>query len=481
MDYAEYISSFSFSVWQPDVGRPGDRRLVVPRRSGDDAKLIELPHAPVDVLNFVAPRGHESLYETLRPVCRMPRMSTCAVGSIINRAVASMPPGHCYVNVGTWVGFSLQAGMAGNPDKTCIGVDNFSEFGGPRKAFHERFDPLASEHHRFHEMDYRDYFEKVHSEPIGAYLYDGEHSYENQLRGLEIAEPYFGDECIVLVDDTNWHEPYEATYDFVASSEREYTVLLDQRTAGNAHPTFWNGMLVLRSRARKPSSPPPRGTPKPRIPLAKHYDPLPLDPAPLVSIVVHNRHADDERLAAAVAEARGQSWPNVEVVVADLRSGSQREAMAAAIDETNGDYVAFADASTELRREAVRLGVAFPSATEFNSTRGEPAYQRLERVLAMSEEVAEAVPAGRSFALANGNLPVPNIENGRSAVALAAPEDGAPVERLEDLEGSTRDFLVLGWNGFELLERHPLLRDDLESRGRRVLESDNAIVFDLRS
>lgn len=97
-------------------------------------------------------------------------------------------------------------------------------------------------------MDYRDYFLKYHRGMIGAYLYDGEHSYENQLEGLRIAESFFADSCLVFVDDTNWSEPRNATAEFIAQSVNHYDVLLDRATCQNRHPTFWNGFMVLRCR-----------------------------------------------------------------------------------------------------------------------------------------------------------------------------------------------------------------------------------------
>ena len=69
----------------------------------------------------------------------------------------------------------------------------------------ERFERFRGPTHEFHEMDYRDYFANVHGErPIGVYFYDGDHAYEHQLEGLRVAEPYFTDDCVVFVDDTNW-------------------------------------------------------------------------------------------------------------------------------------------------------------------------------------------------------------------------------------------------------------------------------------
>jgi hypothetical protein len=199
-----------------------------------------------DLLNTRFPSGSESVWENLKPVCQIPRMSTPAVGALINRGVAGMAPAEVFVNVGVWNGFTFLAGVAGNPDKVCIGVDNFSQFGGPKDAFLARFHRLKSARHRFYDVDYNTYFADIHREPIGFYLYDGEHSYQNQLKGLQVAEPHFGPNCIVMVDDTNEPEPRQATLDFVRSSPHQYETILDVSTCHNQHPTWWNGVILLR-------------------------------------------------------------------------------------------------------------------------------------------------------------------------------------------------------------------------------------------
>jgi hypothetical protein len=173
-------------------------------------------------------------------------MSTFAIGAIINRTVSEMARGSCFVNVGVWNGFTLLSGMTGNPDKQCIGVDNFSEFGGPKEQFLRRFNEMKSEEHHFYEMDYREYFAKIHTDEIGFYIYDGHHNYENQMMGLKLAEPYFAKNCVVLVDDTNGIDPREATLDFINQSRTKYRMLLDVKTLANKHPTFWNGIMVFR-------------------------------------------------------------------------------------------------------------------------------------------------------------------------------------------------------------------------------------------
>ncbi|MBF0425181.1 MAG: class I SAM-dependent methyltransferase [Magnetococcales bacterium] len=192
------------------------------------------------------PEDDDLYHRRLEPLCAVPRMATMAIGAIINRIVSSLPAGQQYVNIGVWNGFSLLSGMVGNPDKGCVGVDNFSQFGGPRAAFTERFQNVASENHTFHDLDYRDYFHRVHQGPIGFYLYDGDHEAEHQYEGLRIAEPWFADGCVIMVDDTNTEGPMLGTMRFLEGSSQKYQAIANIRTAHNAHPTFWNGLLLLR-------------------------------------------------------------------------------------------------------------------------------------------------------------------------------------------------------------------------------------------
>jgi Glycosyl transferase family 2/Methyltransferase domain len=510
----DYISGLSFNVLQPDAERAEGGRLAVPRRSGGSGKLLELPRAAVDVVNLELPPELDSLHEMVAPQNRIRRMSSFAVGTLINRAVAEMPSGNSYVNVGTWAGFSLWAGMVGNPDKRCVGIDDFSQYGGPRKYLLEWFDRLRAPNHEFHEMDYRDYFARVHQGPIGVYFYDGFHSYEQQLLGLQVAEPFFGDNCVVIVDDTNWSEPYEATYDFMASSERGYSVLLDQQTAEGAHPTFWNGLVIFRMSAPSRGAP-PRGAHEHvrTVRKARDYEPVPNGPdAPLVSLVLRNSRSTPLRLEAAIEEVLAQQWPSLEVLVADEqpRMGAQElvdsyagrvayvprgrtgpggtTALAAAVDATRGEYVSLVDAETELDPSAVRIGFAFPGVTEFQNDPTNALLRQLERALDLIDETSAVVPAGSSFAIINGWLPLPEIDNGRVVTSFwnegrkvaPPPDDDAALERLARLRDLGTEFIALGWLSFELLDRFRRFSDELEAQSLRVLDSEIVKVFDLR-
>jgi hypothetical protein len=237
-DYAAFVSGISFRLLTADTPSPRLLRSLGARLPG--------AYAAFERLNTRLGEDGDDMGRRLRAVCRVPRMSTFAIGAMINRGVAQMPPGQAFVNVGVWNGFTFLAGLAGNADKPCIGVDNFSEFGGPRDAFLSRFERQRGPCHHFFDMDYREYFRAHHRGPIGFYIYDGEHSYANQLAGLEVAEPFLAPGCLILVDDTNAPEPRQATLDFAAARRPRFELVLDRTTCANHHPTFWNGVILLR-------------------------------------------------------------------------------------------------------------------------------------------------------------------------------------------------------------------------------------------
>ena len=236
MDFEHFINGISFRYFRPDSGLAWYYRFS--HRLGRLGLSLE-------VMNTRLPPDRTETTPALRELCGIPRMSTYALGAIVDKAVSQMPEGATFVNVGVWNGFTFLCGIASNAGRRCVAIDNFSEFGGPKDAFLPRFEARRTDKHEFYEMDYEEYFLTRHQDPIGFYIYDGEHSYHHQLRGLEVAEPFFDERCVVLVDDTNDEEPRRATLDFINRSPGKYRLLLDRTTQCNQHPTFWNGVMVF--------------------------------------------------------------------------------------------------------------------------------------------------------------------------------------------------------------------------------------------
>ena len=391
MNLQEFLTGISFRFVGSDSAPDNQGWFKVTRVDGSPARLLGLPGMPLDLFNATLPGNESQLRSTLRGLCSIPKMSTFALGAIVNQVVARMPSDQAFVNVGVWNGFTFLCGIAGNPDRPCVGLDNFSQFGGPREAFLARFNALKSPRHQFHDNDYIEYFARKHQGQIGFYIYDGEHSYANQLKGLQVAEPFFADGCLVLVDDTNWIEPWQATLDFVGQSSHEYQVLFDQTTCCNGHPSFWNGVLILQRLGRKlgvsknfassgSNRRPEAAQSKPSaVVWNQALAPEQRRQVSLVSLVLIHCNPDSD-MDAAIASALGLTYPNVQVVVVDaVCSEGSREITAgyasrlAAVRETgdaniasafqtglntgHGHWVCFADSDQAVVPTAIEIAL----------------------------------------------------------------------------------------------------------------------------
>ena len=174
-------------------------------------------------------------------------MSTYAIGFLINQICKNLSKDQIYLNIGCWKGFSLVAGMI---DTKCnvIGIDNFSQFDGPKKEFYLNFEKHKKLNHSFYEKNYKEFF-KNFDKMISFYFYDGEHSYQNQFDNLQIVDQFLDSNSIILIDDYNFSDVENATKNFVDKSKNNYSIIKEIKTFNNhCHPTYWNGIAILKKK-----------------------------------------------------------------------------------------------------------------------------------------------------------------------------------------------------------------------------------------
>jgi len=166
--------------------------------------------------------------------------------ALLNLAAACLDSGEAYVEVGVFHGASLIAAMLGNEGGRFVGIDDF----GFRDASLERVEQNLD---RFGlpqpELLVGDVFELVPSGvfqdmPVGVWYYDALHTYEAQLEGLRIAEPWLASGALLIVDDTDWTDVGRAMDDYLAAQPRARRILtVDGKERG--FPQWWEGMQVL--------------------------------------------------------------------------------------------------------------------------------------------------------------------------------------------------------------------------------------------
>jgi protein O-GlcNAc transferase len=181
---------------------------------------------------------------------RVRGMTAPSVLQMLHAAVGRLEPGECYCEVGCFQGATLVGALLGQPGRVAHAADNFSEFdpGGVNHAALTAnlaaFD--LDKQVRFHNLDGEDFLVGMRTAgvKVGVYFYDGAHDYRSQLMGLLLAVPLLAERALLVVDDTNWPAPRQATWDFLAARP-EARLLFDLPTPGNCHSTFWNGIMVL--------------------------------------------------------------------------------------------------------------------------------------------------------------------------------------------------------------------------------------------
>ena len=166
--------------------------------------------------------------------------------ALLNLAASCLGPDEAYVEVGVFHGASLISAMLGNEGRRFIGIDSF-DF---RDA---SLEIVAGNLGRFGlprpELLVGDVFELVRAGEldgvaVGAWYYDALHTYEAQLDGLRIAEPFLAPGALLIVDDTDWQQVSRAMNDYLAGEPRARRILtVDGKERG--FPQWWEGMQVL--------------------------------------------------------------------------------------------------------------------------------------------------------------------------------------------------------------------------------------------
>jgi len=153
-----------------------------------------------------------------------------------------------YLEIGTWKGSSVCSAMYGNKAKV-VCIDNWSEFGGPKEEFLINFNKYKGENDAsFIEQDC--FLVDTSQLPkFNIYMYDGNHTQNSHYMALVHYYNCLDDIFIFIVDDWNWKDVRDGTYN--SFKRLKITVLYEKEiktTNDNTHPTseqeWHNGIYV---------------------------------------------------------------------------------------------------------------------------------------------------------------------------------------------------------------------------------------------
>ncbi len=166
--------------------------------------------------------------------------------ALLNLAASCLDADEAYVEVGVFHGASLISAMLGNEGRRFIGIDSFD--------FHDAsLEIVEGNLERFGlprpELLVGDVFElarggELDGVSVGAWYYDALHTYDAQLDGLRIAEPFLTPGGLLIVDDEDWEQVGRAMDDYLGAEPRARRVLtVEGKDRGSPH--WWEVMQVL--------------------------------------------------------------------------------------------------------------------------------------------------------------------------------------------------------------------------------------------
>ena len=165
---------------------------------------------------------------------------------LLKLAVSHLASDEVYVEVGCWRGLSLAGAAFANPRCQLYACDNFSQFDGLLEDLMRTLKRYTAPGQvKFYEMAFRQFLRLAPWRPacVGAYFYDGGHTFEEQFHALQYMLPHLANDAIVIVDDTNAGQVRSANRLF-ANSVPSLHLLTDVRTYRNRSSTWWNGIQI---------------------------------------------------------------------------------------------------------------------------------------------------------------------------------------------------------------------------------------------
>lgn len=156
-----------------------------------------------------------------------------------------------YLEIGTYLGSTIISASYKN-NIYSIGVDNWSEFGGPKDICLKNIKKYVSNEYTILEKDcFSISQEDLLNKKIDIYLYDGSHDYISHIKAITHFYKFLSDISIIIIDDFrydgNWKSVKDGTLMGIEKSNLNiiYQVIIDSKQEENGSKDFWNGCGIF--------------------------------------------------------------------------------------------------------------------------------------------------------------------------------------------------------------------------------------------
>jgi hypothetical protein len=177
----------------------------------------------------------------------IPGMSSPKVRHLLNNLCTC--PHTNYLEIGLWHGATFISALYNNYTTIdrAVGMDNWSQFGGPKNEFDGRakyFLPKKLYKYDTYSLDcFATKPLDIIKTPINIYFYDGSHSALDQKMAFTHYNSIFENTFVALIDD--WNEECIRSGTLNAFTELNYQILFEIDLPGHSDNTlWWNGLYV---------------------------------------------------------------------------------------------------------------------------------------------------------------------------------------------------------------------------------------------
>lgn len=157
-----------------------------------------------------------------------------------------------YYEIGSHVGCSLISTVYNNELESATGCDNFSLFSteqhNSKLEFYTNSNRWIRNKYKLLEKDCFLVTKEDLPNQIDLFFSDGAHDFESQRKAITYTARFLADECIIIVDDTDWEEPNAGTMKGLKQSglEIKYIATLSSGIRSDCGERgFWNGSMLI--------------------------------------------------------------------------------------------------------------------------------------------------------------------------------------------------------------------------------------------
>ena len=198
----------------------------------------------IDSVNFSIEHAKNGVSKLPIEILDLPGMSSYKVRHFLNNLCARFPEEN-YMEIGCYKGSTLISAGYQNSIKL-LGVDNWSEFDGPKQEFQKNIQKWLPENNlSFLNQNAFSIDPTTIQDKIGIYFYDGSHDVESQMQAFIHFDPIFEPVFIAIVDDWNMDGVKVGTKR--AFEVLKYTILgqweLPAKFNGDTE-NWWNGLFI---------------------------------------------------------------------------------------------------------------------------------------------------------------------------------------------------------------------------------------------